>query len=111
VDIDCSKQLDASLKSSCGVYSCNITTGCEFTKQECIAALTSNNAAIIAGATIGTAALIGIIIAAAVVFLGLSGAAGYGFYAVSKTDPNVQTTNNPIYAESGNSGSNPLSKV
>jgi len=69
-----------------------------------------DTAGIIAGAAVGTAALIGIILAI-VAFLGLGGVATYGIYSTWKSDPEATTQNNPIYAESGNSGTNPLAKV
>jgi hypothetical protein len=87
-----------------------MTTGCKFTKQECSALLMYDTAGIIAGATVGTAALIGIILAI-VAFLVFGGAATYGIYSTWNSAPEVTIQNNPIYAESGNSGTNPLAKV
>jgi hypothetical protein len=107
VDIDCSKVLDSSLKSACGVYSCNITTGCEFTRQECYAAIVADTTAIAIGSTLGTAAIIGIVAALVALFV-LTGGASYGYYHSSQNSPDSSVANNPIYQASGNAGDNPL---
>jgi len=94
--------------SSCRISFCNATTGeCQFREEPCTFVFPQD---VVIGATIGGAALIGIIVAAVICAAGL---AGGGAYAVVQAQGGGGLSNlqsNPLYKGTGNAGNNPLYK-
>jgi len=95
--------------NTCKVSFCNETTGeCDYRDVAC-GFIFPKDALI--GATIGGAALVGVIIAAVICAVGL---AGGGAYAVVQAQAGPSISNvqsNPIYQGAGNDGVNPLYKA
>jgi len=98
---------DQSLPDSCLLAFCANGT-CATRKLECAAGISTST---IVGATLGTAAVIGLVIAGIVVLAAIAGGGAYAYSQAAGGGGLAVTGNNPIYAGSGNAGTNPLYKA
>lgn len=94
----------------CVINTCNVTDGVCVPVPIPMCGASSTTPAIVAGA-IGTAALVGIIIAAVVFFGGLAGGGIYAAASGSGAGPGAGLSNNPLYKPQGLQGMNPLYKA
>jgi hypothetical protein len=94
-------------KGTCNTGQCNSTNGkCYEVLHECAAFTVAEVVAI----GLGVAAIIGIVVAV-VVFVAVSGGAGYALYQNFGDSSLTGVSNNPLYVGKGREGQNPLHKA
>jgi hypothetical protein len=102
-----------STGGACDYTSCSedktLTNPCKTVALTCGVPIDNTETIVVAAAAASSAALIAGIICAVVVLGGVVGGATVAVYSGGNDDGMTNTSNNPLYSESGNSGSNPLS--
>jgi hypothetical protein len=111
VPVNCSERGYFASVANCTVPACNKTC---FDQYVCIVppptGVESFPTTVVLASALGTAAIIGIVIAAAVLVVGLGGAAGVAIAGAAGAGGVALVAQNPIYAPSGASGTNALFK-
>jgi len=102
------KLCNISGNASCKISFCNETDGnCTYRDVACGTVLPEG---ILIGASLGAAALVGIIIAAIICAAGVGAGGAYAYVQAQGGGPLSETRNNPLYSGTGNEGTNPLFK-
>jgi hypothetical protein len=111
IPVNCSERGYFASVANCTVPACNKTC---FNQYVCIVpppnGVENFPTTVVLASALGTAAIIGIVIAAAVLVVGLGGAAGVAIAGAAGAGGVALVAQNPIYAPSGASGTNALFK-
>jgi hypothetical protein len=111
IPINCTERGFIASVANCTVPACNKTC---FNQNVCIVPVPNGveqfPTTVVLASALGTAAIIGIVIAAAVLVVGLGGAAGVAIAGAAGAGGVALVAQNPIYAPSGASGTNALFK-